>query len=133
MSDFIPVKSHIKEQPQNFHRFGARWTPTQLILDPDGVERHRIEGFLPKMDLLGELELGLGKMEFALSHWPEAEKHFRSVQQKHPNAACAAEACYWEGVSEYKRTNKGETLAALGKRLRERYPGTEWARRGEVW
>ena len=50
--NFLPVKIHIKEQPATFQRFGAQWTPTIAILDPDGSERHRFEGFLPADDFL---------------------------------------------------------------------------------
>ena len=40
-TNFIPVKIHIKEQPKTFERFGAQWTPTMQILDPDGTKRHQ--------------------------------------------------------------------------------------------
>ncbi|HXZ43553.1 MAG TPA: hypothetical protein VEH53_01900, partial [archaeon] len=46
--NFIPVESHLKEHPANFHRFDAVWTPTVLVLDAGGKERWRIEGYLPK-------------------------------------------------------------------------------------
>jgi thioredoxin-related protein len=58
-TEFFPVRAHIKRQPQVFRQFDVQWTPTQLILDPDGVERHRMQGFLPVEDFLGEVELGL--------------------------------------------------------------------------
>ena len=63
--NFLPVKIHIKEQPAVFERFGARWTPTLIVLDPEGKERRRLEGFLPAEDLLAELELGLAHAAFA--------------------------------------------------------------------
>ena len=37
--NFIPVKAHVKQQPETFQRFHATWTPTQLVLEPDGTER----------------------------------------------------------------------------------------------
>jgi thioredoxin-related protein len=40
-------KAHIKEHPAWFHRFKAVWTPTVLLLDKDGKERVRLEGYLP--------------------------------------------------------------------------------------
>ena len=57
--NFVPVRIHIKEQPQNFERFGAQWTPTIQARDQDGNERHKIEGFLPKGEFLAQLRLGL--------------------------------------------------------------------------
>ena len=53
-SNFIPDRAHVKEQQDVFARFGAEWTPTVLILEPDGTERHRFEGFLPKDDFLAQ-------------------------------------------------------------------------------
>jgi thioredoxin-related protein len=44
--NFLPVEAHIKEHPAWFHRFAAVWTPTVLLLDADGKERVRLEGYL---------------------------------------------------------------------------------------
>ena len=53
---FIPVKIHVKEQPATFKRFGAQWTPTLVVLDPDGTERYRFEGYLPAREFLAQLD-----------------------------------------------------------------------------
>jgi hypothetical protein len=37
----------------------AQWTPTILVVGPDGKELHRIEGFLDAPELLAQLLLGL--------------------------------------------------------------------------
>lgn len=132
-ANFIPVKAHIKEQKQTFDRFKAVWTPTQLILDPNGVERYRIEGFLPVEDLLAKLQLGLGRLAFENKDFTEAERHFRAVCDGLPKASSAAEACYWAGVSNYKASNSPEALRATDKLLKERYPDSEWARKASVW
>ncbi len=131
--NFLPVKIHIKEQPKVFQRFGAQWTPTQLILDSEGVERHRMEGFFPVEDFLSQLELSLAKLAFQKRQYPEAEKRFRSMCQTYPTSGAAPEACYWAGVSAYKATNKPETLAAAAKLLKEKYPDSEWTRKASVW
>jgi thioredoxin-related protein len=66
--EFIASRVHAREQADQFRalgeRFGAEWTPTLLVLDADGKEHHRIEGFLPLDDLLAELMLGLGRIDF---------------------------------------------------------------------
>jgi hypothetical protein len=127
------VRIHIKEQPAVFKRFGARWTPTLLVTDPEGVERHRIEGFLPADDLLAQLELGIGKIEFAHEHFDKSRDLFKSDFEHHPKAAAVPEARYWMGVSEYKRTNDGRPLVETAKVLHEKYPDSEWARKASVW
>ena len=133
MARFIPVKAHIKEQPQTFERFKALWTPTQLVLDTDGTERHRIEGFLPIEDFLAQLEQGLARLAFEHKDYEQAEQAFRGVCERRPRAGVAAEACYWAGVSAYKATNAPDPLRATAKLLRERYPESEWTRKASVW
>lgn len=95
----------MKEQAEDFKRFGerfsAQWTPTILILDPDGVERHRIEGFLPADDFLAQLMLGLGHAAFKREDWKEAERRFREVLERFPDGETAPEALYWAGVARY--------------------------------
>jgi hypothetical protein len=45
--------------------YGVQWTPTILVLDASGEERHRIEGFLPVEDFLPQLAFGLAHAAFA--------------------------------------------------------------------
>jgi hypothetical protein len=130
---FIPVRVHIKEQKPVFDRFGASWTPTQIVLDPDGGERHRVEGFLPAEDFLAQLELGLGKIEFHEEHFREAEKKFRAVCDGYPASGGAPEACYWAGVAAYKESHDPQHLGSAGAMLQQRYPDSEWARKASVW
>jgi uncharacterized protein HemY len=132
-SRFVPVKAHIKEQKATFERFNAQWTPTQILLDSEGVERHRIEGFLPVDDFLAQLELGLGKLHFQHRNYGEAEKHLRSVCESSPRAGAAPEACYWAGVSVYKGSNDPRHLGSTARVLKERYPDSEWTRKASVW
>jgi hypothetical protein len=130
---FVPVKIHVKEQPENFKRFGAPWTPTQILMDPDGVERFRLEGFLPVNDFLAQLELGLGKWAFQTARYDDAQKWFRHVYEAYPETSAAAEAGYWAGVSAYKATNKAEYLKETGKILQQSHPQSEWAKKASVW
>lgn len=124
---------HIKEQEPTFQRFNAQWTPTQIVLDPDGAERHRIEGFLPVDDFLAQLDLGLGKLDFQRQEYGPAEERLRSVCATFPRTGAAPEACYWAGVAAYKGSNDARHLAATAKALKEGYPDSEWARKASVW
>jgi hypothetical protein len=136
-SDFVPVRIHVREQAGEFQRlgerYGAQWTPTTLVVDPDGTERHRVEGFLPADDLLAQLELGLGKVAFKRGDWKTAERRFRAVADGHPENEIAPEAVYWAGVSKYKASDDAAALAATSRRLDERYAGSTWAKKASVW
>ena len=130
---FVPVKIHIKQQPETFKRFGAQWTPTMLILDPEGEERHRFEGFLPAPEFLGQLALGLARTDFGRERWEKAEERFAEVLRRFPDTAAAPEALYWAGVAKYKRTGDGAALAETHQAFQKRYPDSTWATKASVW
>ncbi|EQB64219.1 MAG: hypothetical protein RBG1_1C00001G1798 [candidate division Zixibacteria bacterium RBG-1] len=116
-----------------FQRFKAKWTPTILVMAPDGNEHHRLEGFMEVEDYLSELELGLAKLAFDKLQYSEAEKRFRTIYQNYPYSGAGPQAAYWAGVSAYKATNKAEPLAEAAKFLKEKYPENEWTRKATVW
>jgi TolA-binding protein len=134
---FVPVRVHVKESGAEFQRLGAKydahWTPTILVLDGDGHERHRIEGFLPTDDFLSQLALGVAKGAFAAGDYQRAERLFEEVLQAHPRTDAAPEAQYWSGVSRYKATNDASALAATHKKFQERYTDSTWAKKASVW
>ncbi len=114
-------------------RFGVNWTPTVLILDTSGKERHRIEGFLPAEEFLGQLQLGLGHAQFANKNFADAERQFRDVVEKLPSTDAAAEAMYWAGVSRYKATNDASALKATAQAFKDRYRDSAWAKKASFW
>ena len=114
-------------------RFSAPWTPTLLVLDPSGTERHRVEGFLPADDLLSQLTLGLGHSAFAREQWDEAERRFREVVDRYPKSEAAPEALYWAGVSRYKGKGDAGALAETGREFTRRYQESSWAKKASVW
>ena len=135
--NFIPARVHVKDDAALFQKYGekygAQWTPTILELDPDGVERHRIEGFLPNDEFLAQLMLGRAQIAFAQRQWDEAEKRFREVVDKFPNTDAAPEALYWAGVAPYKGSNDNSSLKATARAFKERYQDTSWAKKASVW
>ena len=132
-SNFIPVRFDVRKDPQPMERFGANWTPTILILDSDGVERHRIEGFLPKDDFLAQLKLGFAHAAFVGKRFDEAERRFREIVERHPNSDSAPEAQYWAGVSKYKGTGNGAALGETATAFQQRYQDSTWAKKASVW
>ena len=133
IASFVPARAHIKEQPRTFERFAVQWTPTQLVLEPDGKERHRTEGFLPVDDFLAQLHLGLAKLDSGRQQYGEAVRRFRSVYEMFPTAGAAPEACYWVGVSAYKNTRNPEPLTETARLLKSKYPDSKWTRKASVW
>lgn len=134
---FIPARVHVQRQPEDFRRLGerysAQWTPTILLLDPTGTERHRIEGFLPADEFLAQLALGLARSSFAREDWADAERRFRDIVKRYPETDAAPEALYWAGVSRYKGSGDGAALAETGRAFKERYRDSTWAKKASVW
>jgi hypothetical protein len=134
--NLIPVRVHIRDQAEEFQRlsdrYDASWTPTILILDSEGTERHRIEGALDADAFLAQLELGLGHLEFKAKRWTEAERWFKRVEADAPASDAAPEAMYWEGVSRYKGTNDASALGDTARRFSEKYQDSSWAKKASV-
>ena len=135
--NFLAARINVREQPDEWRRFGERygvqWTPTIVILDPSGTERHRIEGFLPADDFLAQLALGLAHSAFARQQFGEAERWFRELVERYPRTDAAPEALYWAGVARYKATNDPSALEQTAQAFAQKYQDSSWAKKASVW
>ena len=127
------MRIQVREHPELMERFGALWTPTILILDPNGKKRHRIEGFLPAADFAAQLLLGLGHAAFAAKSFSEAQRRFGQVLTEYPGGDAAPEAQYWKGVARYKETSDPTALQETYRAFQTRYEDTSWAKKASVW
>jgi hypothetical protein len=129
----VPLEAHIKEHPAYFHRFDVAWTPTVLVLDPNGEERYRIEGYLPIDEFRAQLEMGLARVAFMSKDFADAERRYAAVLDRYSNTKVAPEALYWKGVSHYKATNDHTVLGELPGMFRQKYPDSIWAMKSAAW
>ena len=104
-----------------------------LILDSNGVERFRLEGFLPKDEFRAQLELGLARVAFMSKNWSDAEDRYARVLEQFPETKAAAEALYWKGVSQYKATNDHTILGEMPGLFRKQYPNSISALKTLAW
>lgn len=132
-----PVRVHVRDQKDEYkrlsERYNAQWTPTVLVLDSEGEERHRVEGFLPVGDFLSQVALGLAKSAFQRKDYADAERRYREIVDQFSSTDAAAEALYWAGVSKYKASGDASALKATNTAFRERYQDTAWAKKASVW
>lgn len=135
--NFMPARVHVRDDSALFQKYGekynAQWTPTILELDSQGVERHRIEGFLPADEFLGQLMLGRAQIAFAQQNWDEAERRFREIVEKLPDTDAAPEALYWSGATSYKGSHNAGALKQTADAFKDRYQDTTWAKKASVW
>lgn len=104
-----------------------------MILDSKGVERFRLEGYLPKEEFRAQLELGLARVAFMNKRWADAEQRYSDVLDRYPNSKAAPEALYWKGVSHYKATNDHTVLGELPAEYQQKYPDSIWALKTIAW
>jgi hypothetical protein len=135
--NFLPARVHVKDDPEPFKRYSERykapWTPTILEVDFDGVEHHRIEGFLPADDFLAQLMLGRARLAFDQQQWADAERRFKEIVERFPQTDAAAEALYWAGVTPYKATGDPSSLKRTAMAFKQHYQDTPWAKKASVW
>jgi uncharacterized protein HemY len=123
----------VREHPEQMERWNVQWTPTVLVVRPDGKEHHRIEGFLEADDFLAQLLIGLGQAALAEKRWSDAERSFAEVLERYPDADAAPEAQYWRGVARYKASSDPADLHATAQAFQERYRDSVWAKKASIW
>jgi TolA-binding protein len=102
-------------------------------MDPDGDERWRLEGFLPKDEFRANLEMGLARVAFMRKNWPDAEGRYTAIVDRFPDSKFAPEAVFWKGVCRYKATNDHNALADVADTFREKYQDSIWALKSVPW
>ena len=102
-------------------------------MDPEGRERWRVEGYLPRRDFRVELEMGLARVAVMAKRWEDAQARYQRIVDEYGDARRAPEALYWRYTSEYSRTHDHHVLQEAWRQLHERYPGSEEAVKASVW
>ncbi|MBE7517525.1 MAG: hypothetical protein HS105_13110 [Chloracidobacterium sp.] len=103
------------------------------MMDPDGKERTRLEGYLTKDNFHAYLMMGLARVAFTSKDFEAAEKLYAKVAETMPDSQFAAEAVYWKGVCVYKATGDASALGAVTKAFKDQYSDTIWAEKSIPW
>jgi hypothetical protein len=129
---FIPVQFNVVEQPDVMELFNTPWTPTLIVLDSDGKEHRRSQGYLDPKRFLAEmavarLKAAIDRQDFqqAQSLTADAQRLTRGDAEREP------EALYWSSVAAYKATGEAGNLVQGWNRLLDDFPQSEWARKAE--
>ena len=104
-----------------------------LLLDSDGKERVRLEGYLPNLDFRAALECGLGRIAFVHKKYADAERWYGDVVRRFGNSHSAPGAMYWKAVSQYKATHDHSVLDKVSEELRDKHPSSVWASKAAPW
>ena len=104
-----------------------------LILDSEGKERVRLEGYLRNSDFIAALTSGLGRIAFVQKKYADAERWYSDVVSRFSHSHSAPGAMYWGAVSHYKATNDHTVLGKVAEELRSTYPSSVWASKAIPW
>jgi len=104
-----------------------------ILLDAEGKERARIEGYLPNQEFVAALEDGLGRIAFAHKNYSDAERWYADVLTRFAKTHAAPEAMYWRAVARYRATNDHTALEKVAEDLRCAYPESVWASKAIPW
>jgi hypothetical protein len=130
--NFIPVKIPRHEVLEEIYR--VVWTPTMVILAPDGRERWREVGYLPPEEFLGRMNLALGRVAFDDKDFSGAAHFFQTVVDRFGAGEAAPEALYFLALARSKMSGgTNEERRSLWKRLVEEHPRSDWAKKASVY
>ena len=129
---FIPVQFNVVEQPEVMDRFNTPWTPTLIVLDAEGREHRRSQGYLDPSRFLGEMSLAWLKDAIDRRDFQTAQQRSgEALRRTQGDPVREPEAIYWSSVASYKASNDAQNLMTGWNRLLDQFPGSEWARKVE--
>lgn len=124
----IPVQVDNSKSQNNklLHSIHHIWTPDIRILNHDGYELYRWDGFLPPPEFAARTLCGFGLAYLRLKRFDQAESAYVDVLKHFSTTYAAPEAQYYLGVSRYRRDPQSDELLNQWANLRSRYPLSEY-------
>jgi len=124
----IPVQIDNSDPKNNIflHSLHHIWTPDIRIMNTDGYEMYRWDGFLPPFEFVARLQCGFGLAFLRLKRFDEAERCYVDVLRRFSTSYAAPEAQYYLGVTRYRRDPDSDEMLTQWAELRSRYPGSEY-------
>ncbi len=107
-------------------KFRQVWTPDLRILDPDGVELYRWNGYLPPTEFLAQLLVGRAQALLRSGKDSEASDAYQDVLTRFPTSMVAPEAAYFAAVAAYRGSGEAPDLIDNWEQLQSRYPSSIW-------
>ena len=124
----IPIRFDNSKSENNHFLHGIHhiWTPDIRILNHDGYELYRWDGFLPPPEFMARALCGFGLSLLRLKRFDQAEAIYVDVLKRFSATYAAPEAQYYLGVARYRRDPDSDELLNQWANLRSRYPTSEY-------
>ncbi|HEY1975077.1 MAG TPA: tetratricopeptide repeat protein [Candidatus Baltobacteraceae bacterium] len=122
----VQIDNSKKESQQFLHGIHHIWTPDVRILDGNGYEFYRFDGFLPPPEFMARTLCGFAMAYLRLKRFDRAEEIYVDVLKRFSTTYAAPEAQYYLGVTRYRRDPDSDELLTQWANLRSRYPISEY-------
>lgn len=127
---FVPVQINTQDSSPNtaetVQRFRQVWTPDLRIIDGEGMELHRWNGYLPPTEFLPQLLAGRAQALLRSERGDEAADAYADVLRRFPTSFVAPEVAYFTAVSRYRISHQVPDLLDNWGHVQRRYPMSEW-------
>lgn len=107
-------------------RFRQVWTPDLRILDADGFEYYRWNGFLPPFEFLPQMLAAEAHARLRQKKVRAAAELYNEIVERFPTSRVAAEAAYFAAVANYRASEDSKELMKGWEKLRLRFPNSDW-------
>lgn len=98
------------------------WTLDLRVLDPDGFEYYRWNGYLPPSEFVPQLLVGEAQARLRSHDETGAAELYAEVIRRFPTSYVAAEAQYFLAVSKYKASHEANDLMDGWRKVQLHYP-----------
>jgi len=124
----VPVQFDNSKKENNVFLHGLHhiWTPDVRILNHDGYELYRWDGFLPPSEFIARTLCGFALAYLRLKRFEQAEAVYVDLLKRFSTTYAAPEAQYYLGVTRYRRDPDSDELLTQWANLRSRYPESEY-------
>jgi hypothetical protein len=122
----IQIDNTVEANQLVLDRYRHVWTPDLRVLDVDGTELYRWNGYLPPFEFAAQLIAAVAHARLRRQEFDKARPLYEEVVRRFPTALVAAEAQYYAGVSAYRATHNASDLLHAWHDLEKGYPESEW-------
>lgn len=127
-NSYIPLQINTNEASAKpiVERYRQVWTPDLRMLDADGFEYYRWNGYLPPFEFLPQMFVAEAHARLRQKNVKAAAEVYNKVVERFPTSLVAPEAAYYAAVANYRASENPEELENGWKKLRSLYPQSDW-------
>ena len=122
----LQIDNSVEGNHKVLDRYRHVWTPDLRVLDVDGTELYRWNGYLPPAEFTPRLLAGVAHARLRRKEYDAAKLLYDEILRRFPTALVAAEAQYFLGVSAYRASHSSNELLHAWHDLEKSHPESEW-------